>query len=60
MEVNEIMQIISNVGFPIACCIYLFYSNDKLRKTIEENTKAIDSMQAMFTFYINADKRGDF
>lgn len=45
MDVNNLYQLISNLGFPIACCCYLFYSNEKLRTTIEENTKAIVALK---------------
>jgi hypothetical protein len=49
MDVNTISQLIGSLGFPIACCIYLIYSNnkanethkqevDKLRETVENNT----------------------
>ena len=52
---NEIVSIISQVGFPIACCIYLIYTNgrngekhdeeiEKLRNTVENNTKAINKL----------------
>lgn len=51
MDVQTITQLISAVGFPIACCIYLFYSNEKLRNTIEENTKAIESLKALITIH---------
>lgn len=44
MQFGEIVQSISTVGFPIVCCIILFIQNDKLRGTIEENTKAIISL----------------
>ena len=30
---EEIAQLISNVGFPIACCIVLFYNNSKFNDT---------------------------
>ncbi len=51
MDVQTITQLISTVGFPIACCIYLFYSNEKLRNTIEENTKAIESLKSLITIH---------
>lgn len=51
MDIQTITQLISTVGFPIACCIYLFYSNEKLRNTIEENTKAIESLKALITIH---------
>lgn len=45
MGVSEIAALISSVGFPIACCIYLIHTNDKtvenLRKTVENNTKVM-------------------
>ncbi len=31
---EEITQLISNVGFPIACCIVLFYNNTKFTETL--------------------------
>ena len=31
---EEIAQLISNVGFPIACCIVLFYNNSKFNDTL--------------------------
>lgn len=44
MELNEILSAISTVGFPIAACIVLFIQNNKLRDTVEENTKAVISL----------------
>lgn len=52
MDITTISQVIGTVGFPIACCIYLIYTNgkngekhdeeiEKLRVTIENNTKAM-------------------
>lgn len=52
MDVNSISQLVGSLGFPIACCIYLIYSNnkaneahkqeiDKLRETVENNTIAM-------------------
>lgn len=49
MDIAAITQLIGSLGFPIACCIYLIYSNnkaneahkeeiDKLRQTVENNT----------------------
>lgn len=50
--ISVITQLIGSLGFPIACCIYLIYSNnkaneahkeevDKLRVTVENNTKVM-------------------
>ena len=52
MDMAAITQLIGSLGFPIACCIYLIYSNnkaneahkeeiDKLRQTVENNTKVM-------------------
>ena len=58
MDFSSITSIISQVGFPIACCIYLIYSNnkqndknaeevEKLRQTIENNTKVMIELKSM-------------
>lgn len=52
---NDVVGIISSVGFPIACCIYLIYVNnkneekhaeevEKLRITVENNTKVMNKL----------------
>ena len=52
----EMVEIISNVGFPIACCIYLIYNQTKIQeahheemklmsKSIDNNTKAIQNLE---------------
>lgn len=52
MDAQVITQMISTVGFPIVCCIYLIYTQnkmnekhseemDKMRETVENNTKAM-------------------
>lgn len=52
MEFVSIAELISSVGFPIAMCVYLVWTNkqnndkhaeeiDKLRETVENNTKAM-------------------
>lgn len=53
MEANNLVSLVSNVGFPIAVCIYLFYSNEKLRGVIEENTKAITALTFKVECIIN-------
>lgn len=47
MDFNSLVSVFSSVGFPVACCCYLFYSNEKLRETIAENTKAILSLKSL-------------
>lgn len=44
MDLNTIISAISTVGFPIVCCAVLFVQNNKLRDTIDENTKAVISL----------------
>ena len=56
MDFNTIVGAVSTVGFPIACCVVLFIQNDKLRTTVEDNTKAVLSL----TDYIKLkDKKED-
>ena len=42
MDVNAITELVSNVAFPIAAFVMMFYSSTKtiedMRNTIEENT----------------------
>lgn len=58
MDINVITQIISTVGFPIACCIYLVYNQnkaeerhkeevDKLRSSLDNNTKVMNKICAI-------------
>lgn len=44
MDFNAIITAVSTVGFPIVCCGVLFIQNNKLRDTVEENTKAVISL----------------
>ena len=50
MDITQVTQMISNVGFPIAMCLIVFYymtkhdeqhkeETDNLRTTLEDNTK---------------------
>ena len=50
MDVNGIVSLISNVGFPVAVCVALFYymekqnerhqrEKEKLNETVQSNTK---------------------
>ncbi|MCK5021059.1 MAG: YvrJ family protein [Candidatus Peribacteraceae bacterium] len=41
MSYEEIAQLISNVGFPIAITLYLLVSQNKI---IKENTKAVNEL----------------
>lgn len=33
---EELINLVSNVGFPIACCVVLFMQQNKLTKTLTE------------------------
>lgn len=38
---SEIVTLISNVGFPIACCIVLFIQNSKFNDALNQNTTTL-------------------
>lgn len=55
MDMNDIISLVSNVGFPIAVCVALFYfmmkqedkhkdETDKLSATVEANTKVLTEL----------------
>lgn len=55
MDMNAVISLISNVGFPIAVCVALFYfmmkqeerhkeETDKLSSTVEANTKVLTEL----------------
>lgn len=55
MSMNEVTSLISNVGFPIAVCVALFYfmmkqedrhkdETDKINATVEANTKVLTEL----------------
>ena len=55
MDVNAIVSLISNVGFPVAVCIALFFymekqnerhqnETDKLNETVQSNTKVLTEL----------------
>ena len=39
--INEIAQIISTVGFPIAMCLVLLYEVEKMNKSHKEETNSL-------------------
>lgn len=58
MEINEIVNLISNVGFPIAvCCVMFYYMNkqtekhkqeiDKLSETLQGNTQVLTELTTL-------------
>ena len=44
MEMEAILTAITNVGFPIACCIVMFLQNDKFQKTLAEISTTLTLM----------------
>lgn len=58
MSMDEVTSLISNVGFPIAVCVALFYfmmkqegihkdETDKLSNTVEANTKVLTELYTL-------------
>lgn len=50
---NEVMQLISNVGFPIVACVYLGQlitkTLDSMKEVIASNTLAIEKLATLIT-----------
>lgn len=48
MTWNDIVQLITSVGFPIVACVYLAYTNnttiDKFRESLDANTDLIQEL----------------
>lgn len=44
MNVADITTLISNVGFPIACCCAMFYQNSKLQTTLQDLTVTLQKI----------------
>lgn len=44
MELDNIITLISNLGFPIACCVVLFIQNNKLTNTLNEISRTMGIM----------------
>lgn len=57
MDFNAIITAISTVGFPIVCCGVLFVQNNKLRDTVEENTKAVISLTDYIKYSSNKEEK---
>lgn len=58
VTVNDIINAIATVGFPIACCCFLLWQGsrqdqynreqmDKLRETLDRNTRSIDKLTTL-------------
>lgn len=59
---QEIMQYVSTIGFPIAMCLLVWTQNkdldDKLTKMVEANTAAMTAMTAAVAELKNAIEKG--
>lgn len=44
MEYTEFVQLIGNIGFPIACCVYMMVYNTRIVKENTDTTKSLQSM----------------
>lgn len=44
MDVTVLTQLIGSLGFPIACCIVMFYQNSKMQETLTELTRTLTAM----------------
>lgn len=42
MDTSTIVQIMSSLGFPIACCVALFWQNNKLNESHKEETAKLN------------------
>ena len=46
MGVEEIKELITSIGFPICCCVVLFYNNSKF-------TEALNNLNVTLTNLVN-------
>lgn len=42
MDTSTIVQLISSLGFPIACCIAMFWQNNKLNESHKEEVSKLN------------------
>ena len=45
MNISDVATLISSVGFPIACCVYLLWQNERQRDTFEKLSDAITELK---------------
>lgn len=55
---KQIIQLISNVGFPIACCIILFMQQNRLTNTLHDISLTMSVMSARLDDIKNAVRKG--
>lgn len=49
MTFEAITNFIQSCGFPIACCVYLFYQNNKYQQSLSDLGKSIEKMSNLLT-----------
>ena len=70
MDISTITNIIGSLGFPIACCIYLFYTLNKqqenhkteteqLKEAIENNTVILQKLCTMIDRDLDATEKAN-
>ena len=63
MDITEITQLISSVGFPIVACMAMFYMNNKtlteLKDTIQNNTTVIELILQKIGVDVNVKDKSD-
>lgn len=53
MDTSTIVQIISSLGFPIACCVAMFWQNNKLNESHKEETSRLNEAVNNNTIALN-------
>lgn len=53
MDTNAIVQLISSLGFPIACCVAMFWQNNKLNASHKEETSKLNEAIKNNTIALN-------
>ena len=44
MDITQISQMVTTVGFPIACCCVMFWQNSKLQETLSAMSSSLELM----------------
>jgi hypothetical protein len=53
MDTSGVVQLISSLGFPIACCIAMFWQNNKLSESHKEETTKLNEAVNNNTIALN-------
>lgn len=63
MDITEITQLVSSVGFPIVACMAMFYMNNKtlteLKDTIQNNTTVMELILQKIGVDVNVKNNSD-